>query len=138
VDPLSKRGHGAAKPLAPARPRGEVVDVTRQDTDAGFLDIASGREGLYLCHLPPRTRLLIQTLNSTYRIRITEASEVCVQGGAFFPRPTAARLVGSSSVPGLRLKVGWIGIGLRIELRSRELYVVTSPVRAITTDGLEP
>jgi hypothetical protein len=63
---------------------------------------------------------------------IMQAPEVSVQGGVFFPEPTAARLVGSSLIPGGLLKEGWIGVGLRFELRSRDQYVVTSPVRAIT------
>jgi hypothetical protein len=90
--------------------------------------------GVDLCELPPCTRLLVRTVNSLYRLVIVRPPEVCVQGGAFFPQPTAARLVGASRVPGGWLKVGWIGVGLRIELRSRDQYVVTSPVRAITTD----
>jgi hypothetical protein len=94
--------------------------LTRQDTVGAFLEIVSGGEGVYLCQLPPCTSLLVWTLNSLYRVAIMHPPEVCVQGGAFFPEPTAARLVGSSSVPGGPLKVGWIGIGLRIELRSRD------------------
>jgi hypothetical protein len=106
--------------------------VTRKDINHGFLRVVSGGKGLYLCHLPPRTTLLVRTLNSLYRIVITHAPEVCIQGGAFFPEPTSAWVVGSSSVPGGPLKVGWIGIGLRIELRSGDQYVVTSAVHAIT------
>jgi hypothetical protein len=98
------------------------------------VEIVSGGEGVFLCHLPPRTSLLVLTVNSLYRMVIGRPPQVYVQGGAFFPEPTAARLVGSSRFPGGWLKVGWIGIGRRIELRSRDQYVVTSPVRAITTD----
>lgn len=107
---------------------------TRQDTVGGFSEVVSEGEGVYLCQFPARTTLLIQTLNSLYRIVITQAPEVCIQGGALFPEPTAACLIGSSSVPGARLKAGWIGIGLRIQLRSRDRQIVTSRVRAITAD----
>jgi hypothetical protein len=108
--------------------------LTRQNTLGAFVEIVSGGEGVYLCQLPPCTTLLVWTLNSLYRMVIGRPPEVCVQGGAFFPEPTAARLVGSSRFPGGWLKVGWIGTGLRIELRSRDQYVVTSPVVAVTTD----
>lgn len=111
---------------------GEVIALARRDTLGGFLEIVSSSEGVYLCDLPPCTSLLVWTLNWLYRMVIMQAPEVSVQGGVFFPEPTAARLVGSSRVPGGLLKVGWIGVGLRFELRSRDQYVVTSPVRAIT------
>jgi hypothetical protein len=42
----------------------------------------------------------VWTLKSLYRIVIIDPPEVCIQGGAFFPEPTAARLIGSSRVPG--------------------------------------
>ena len=106
--------------------------MPRRDTLGGFLEIVSSSDGVYLCHLAPCTSLLVWTLNSQYRMVIMHPPDVCVQGGVFFPEPTAARLVGASRVPGGWLKVGWIGVGLRIELRSRDQYVVTSPVRAIT------
>ena len=106
--------------------------MARRDTLDGFLKIVGGGEGVSLCHLAPCTSLLVWTLNSLYRMVIMHPPEVWVRGGAFFHEPTTARLVGSSSVPGSWLKVGWIGVGLRIELRSRDQYVVTSPVRAIS------
>ena len=111
---------------------GEVIALAHRDTLGGFLETVSSSEGVYLCDLPPCTSLLVWTLNSLYRIVIMQSPDVTVQGGAFFPEPTDARLVGSSRVPGGLLKVGWIGVGLRIELRSRDQYVVTSAVRAIT------
>jgi hypothetical protein len=113
-----------------------VIDVTRQDTNHGLLQVVSGGEGVYLSQLPPRTTLLVRTLNSLYRIVTTSGTEVCIRGGEFFPDPTAAWVVGSSRVPGRLLKVGWIGIGLRIELRSGDQYVETSAVHAITAEPL--
>ena len=53
-------------------------------------------------------------------------------GRRLFPYPTPAYLDGSSI--GGRLKVGWIGVGLLMEFRSGDRYVITSPVRAITTE----
>lgn len=71
-----------------------------QKTFDGFQEIVTSREGLYLHDLPPCTSLLVWTLKSLYRIVIIDPPEVCIQGGAFFPEPTAARLIGSSRVPG--------------------------------------
>jgi hypothetical protein len=96
------------------------------------VDIVSSAEGVDVHHLAPSTTLLVWTLNTLYRVVIVQSLDVSVQGGALFPESTAARLVGASFHPGGWLKVGWIGIGLRMELRLASRYVVTSPVRAIT------
>lgn len=85
-----------------------------------------------MCHLEPCTSLLVWTQNSLYRMVVMHPPEVFIRGGIFFPEPTAARLLGSSRIPGGGLKLGWIGVGFRIELRAGSQYVVTSPVRAIT------
>jgi hypothetical protein len=105
--------------------------LTDQNAGGGFLEIEGGSEGVDVFDLPPCTSFVVWTVNSRYRVVSMHRPEVCIQGGVCFPEPTAARLVGSSSVPGGPLRVGWIGIGFRIELRSRDHYVVTSPVRAI-------
>jgi hypothetical protein len=108
-----------------------------EDTFAGLhLEVGAGGKGVYLCHLPPGTRLLVRTVNSIYRIVITHAPEVSIQGGAYFPEPTSAWVVGSSAVGRTWLKVGWIGIDHRIELRSGEQRIMTSPVCTITTESL--
>jgi hypothetical protein len=89
-------------------------------------------DGLHLRHLPPFTTLLIRTLNSVYRVIVTEGPEVCIQGGAFFRDPAAAYLDGAS-IGGRCIRLGWIGVGLRIEMRSGSQRIITSPVRAIIT-----
>jgi hypothetical protein len=89
--------------------------------------------GVYLRDLPPFTTLLVWTTNSLYRLVITRWPEVYVQGGDFFREPTAAYVDGATSgASGLR--VGWIGVGLLVEIRSGGWRMTTSPVRAITTE----
>lgn len=96
-------------------------------------DVVEDIEGVHLCHLPPFTTLLVKTMNSLYRIVITHWPEVCVQGGTFFPDLTSACLDGAS-IGGSCLRVGWIGVGLLVEIRSGSLRIITSPVRAITIE----
>lgn len=96
-----------------------------------LLDVVRRGEGVDVRDLAPASSLFVWTLNTRYRLIITQSQDVFVQGGAFFPEPTAARLIGSSLHPGGWLKVGWVGIDLRLELRAGSRYVVTSPVRAI-------
>ncbi len=95
-----------------------------------FSDVVEDLEGVDLHDLAPFTTLLVRTMNSVYRVVTTPGSEVYVQGGAF-PDPISAHLDGSS-IGGSCLRLGWIGVGLRVEIRSRGRRIITSPVLAIT------
>lgn len=97
------------------------------------VDLIGHVDGVHLRQLAPLTTLLVWTRNSLYRIVVMEGVDVYVQGGAFFPDPTPARLEGASMGGGL-LKLGWIGVGLVMEIRAGGMHVVTSPVRAIATE----
>lgn len=98
-----------------------------------YRDVVEDIEGVHLCRLPPFTTLLVRTMNSLYRVVITQGPEVYVQGGAFFPVPTSASLDGAS-IGGSCLRVGWIGVGLLMEIRSGGRRFITSPVRSIATE----
>ena len=73
------------------------------------------------------TTLLVRTRNSEYHIVVSSGDEVLVKGGQFFPSLTEARFSGAS-VGGSFLKVGWIGVGLRMEILVEGRRIVTSPV----------
>jgi hypothetical protein len=96
-------------------------------------DLVEDTRGVHLRDLPPFTTLLVETLNSRYRVVITRWPEVSVQGGALFPEPTPAYLDGAS-LGGSSLRVGWIGVGLLLDIRSGGTRILTSPVRSITTE----
>ena len=98
-----------------------------------FRALVEDVEGVQLRHLQPFATLLVRTMNSVYRVILTQGLEVYVQGGAFSPGPTAACLDGAS-IGGSCLRVGWIGVGLSLEIRSPGRRIVTSPVRAITIE----
>jgi hypothetical protein len=87
-------------------------------------------EGVDLRHVAPLTDLLVRTMNSLYRVVIADGPRVYVQGGTYFPDPTFAALDGVS-ISGRGVTGGWIGIGLALEIRSGEHWVVTSPVLGI-------
>lgn len=98
-----------------------------------FVNLIDHTEGVYLRQLPPWTTLLVRTTNSLYRVLVTDSSNVYVQGGTFFPYLTAAHLDGAT-LGGSALKAGWIGVGLLMEFQIGGRLIVTSPVRAITTE----
>ena len=106
--------------------------VSRAATLAGFTSAVSSTNGVQLRDLPPMTTLLVRTRNSEYRIVVASGDEVLVKGGHFFPALTEARFRGAS-VGGSFLKVGWIGVGLRMEILAEGRRIVTSPVYDIVT-----
>jgi hypothetical protein len=105
--------------------------VPRTATMDGFLAASTASDGLCLRDLEPLTTLHIQTCNSRYRIVISHQTAIFVQGGRFFPEATDARLEGSSA-GGTLLRMGWIGVGLCMEIWAHGQRIITSPVRSIT------
>ena len=97
-----------------------------------FLKLTRHTQGVELDHLEPSTTLLVWTWNSLYRVIIAKGSDVVVQGGAYFTEPTPAHVEGARA-GGCALKLGWIAIGLLMELRASGRHIVTSPVVAIAT-----
>jgi hypothetical protein len=96
----------------------------------GFASAVRDVRGLAVGELPAITHLRVQTENTLYRLVVLAPgdSDVLVEGGRFFPVKTRARLEGSS-FGGALLKLAWLGVGLRMELRCEGQRIVTSPVR---------
>ena len=98
-----------------------------------FIDLTDRVESVHLRQLPPFTTLLVWTRYSLYRIIVTDGINVHVQGGAFFPDFTPA-LVEGARMSSTFLKSEWIGVGFLMEIWAEGRCIVTSPVRAITTE----
>ena len=86
--------------------------------------------------LPAGTEVIVDTRNSRYRLVMVDGvvRDALVEGGRHFAQQTTARIEGSS-LSGSLLKIGWIGLGLRLELSHGYRRIVTSTVRTITVDG---
>lgn len=105
---------------------GRPVDLTQ----ANHTD-----EGLLLTGLSPFDTVRVQTQNSDYRIFLLDpkTGRALVEGGCHFPEPVEAVVYGStlgSSMP----RVGWIGIGYRIEMWINESVVITSAVKSVRVE----
>lgn len=98
-----------------------------------LIDLIHPVGAVHVRQLPPWTTLLVWTRNSLYRLVVTDGSNMFVQGGTFFPDPTAAVLDGAS-LGGSVLKAGWLGVGLLMEIRIGPRRIVTSAIRAIATE----
>lgn len=98
----------------------------------GFAAAVARADGIGLRDLDALTTVLVRTLNTLYRVIILEPprSTILIQGGAFFPEPTEARLAGAS-LGGSLLKLSWFGCGLRMEVCTEGQRIVTSPVQSI-------
>jgi hypothetical protein len=111
------------------RPLVDRTVPTHAATLDGFAAVATG-PGVSLRQLEPLTELLVQTRNTRYRIVVSQDADIVIQGGSFFPDPTRAHVEGAS-LGGNLLKVGWIGVGLRMEIVAGGRRIVTTAVRSI-------
>jgi hypothetical protein len=118
-----------------ARESSEDRSVPSRSTLSGFAKEALAMPGLALEGLEPLSRLRVRTLNSTYQLTLLDPWEakVLVQGGSYFAQPTEA-IVSGSTFGGSLLKTRWIGCGMRMEIKSADANVVTSPVRSVAVE----
>ena len=110
--------------------KSEVAEIRTSDSLDNLTKISSVLPGIALESLAPLDTLRVRTLNSDYRIFLLDSStgRALVEGGCF-PEPVEA-VVNGSNFGGSTLRVGWIGIGLRIEMWSEDRLVSTSPVQS--------
>lgn len=103
----------------------------------GFAELSSS-EGFALRALAPFDTIRLRTLNSEYYIFLVEpeTGKALVQGGRFFAEPIEA-VVSGSTFGGCMLKMGWIGVGLRVEICYNGQRIVTSPVQALGIEHAE-
>jgi hypothetical protein len=90
--------------------------------------------GLDVRRLPEGTVLVVDTHNSRYRIVMSgRGSRATILGGSYFQEETDVRIEGSA-LAGSLLKVGWIAVGLFMEVASEDMRVVTSRVQSIVVE----
>lgn len=92
--------------------------------------------GIDVRSLPAGSEVVVDTRNSRYRfvMLIDGGPEALVQGGRHFDRGAVVRIEGST-VGRSCLKIGWIGVGLFLELSIAGRPIVTSRVRSICVHG---
>jgi hypothetical protein len=91
----------------------------------------AGNDGVSIESLEPGSILEVTTRNTRYRLTIMDSDgSALITGGSLFPRPTAVRIEGATA-GGAALKIGWIEVGLRLELSIGGRVIVTSPVQSV-------
>lgn len=98
----------------------------------GFTELSSALDGVALRTLAQFDTICARTLNNDYYIFLLEpeSGKALVQGGRYFEEPVEATVSGST-FGGCMLKMGWLGIGLRIEFCASGQRIVTSPVQSL-------
>jgi hypothetical protein len=106
----------------------------------GFAELSASSGGFDLHRLAVNDAIHVRTENSEYRIVVLDPSDLRVQvhGGSFFARPTEATIRGAT-VGGAMLKIGWISVGLQVEIvyspaHNQMQRVVTSPVKKLSLE----
>jgi hypothetical protein len=102
--------------------------------DGVFCDGAA-YSGVSVGDLPRGAVVRVETRHSRYRFQVLDGAQrlAAVHGGCCLGDETVARIDGSRLGESM-LKVGWIGVGFRIELSVGGRVIVTSPVRSITIE----
>ena len=100
-----------------------------------FADLA--RDGIAIQSLPAGTALTVVTCHSEYRLQVIdpEQSRMSIRGGRVFPEWTLTHLLGSTA-GGSALKIGWLGVGLQMEIKAGRTVFLTSRVESIAIDDL--
>jgi hypothetical protein len=98
----------------------------------GFAFRLGDADGVDVRELAAGAVVVVHTRNSCYRLVMVEPERqrVRVSGGDWFHEPTEVQLVGATG-GGSMLKPGWIGVGLRVELRHMNQIITTSRVNAV-------
>jgi RNA polymerase-binding transcription factor len=91
--------------------------------------------GVELETLAPFDTIQVRTRNSDYRVFMLDprTGRALIEGGRDFLEPAEARVTGST-LGGSIFKVGWIGIGLRMEFLADGKIARTSPVQSFNVD----
>jgi hypothetical protein len=92
-------------------------------------------DGVAIESLDPGDVVVVRTQNSVYRVEVLdpERRDVLVSGGAYFAEPTRVRL-GGATAGGSTLKLGWIGVGLQLEVASGRQRTTTSCVESVKVE----
>lgn len=101
----------------------------------GFTELSASLDGFSLRTLSQFDTVCASTQNNEYYIFLLdpESGKAYVQGGRYFEQPIEATISGST-FGGCMLKMGWLGIGLRIEICAGGQRIVTSPVKSLRVE----
>jgi hypothetical protein len=127
-----------ADPVESSSPVGNPISdqiVPRNRTLEGFALEPGCSKGVALQLLAAGTRLTVNTRNTRYQVIVLDPAtrQVTVSGGPTLRKRFEGRLEGATT-GGSLLRLGWIGVGLRMELSTGDRRITTSVVRSVTIE----
>ena len=95
--------------------------------------VSDGLEGVRLNTLTRSDTIHARTLNSDYELTLIDpaSGQVRLKGGKSFASSVEATVSGST-FGGWMIKLGWLGVGLRMEFNTGGQRFVTTPVQSLT------
>jgi hypothetical protein len=98
---------------------------------------AGDDDGLFIESLASGTTLTMQTVHSPYRIVVLDGPRhlARIRGGTMFPEETVVSIEGATGC-GSAVRVGWIIVGLYLELRLGSLRIRSSEVCSVSIVNL--
>ena len=107
------------------------MEIAVRALDDFVLD-CRGADGVAVDSLEPGAALVVETRNSRYQFIVVDGPKrrVIVKGGAKFPMATPVRLDGATA-GGSALKLGWILVGLRLQVSQGRRRIRFSSVRSV-------
>lgn len=104
----------------------------------GVAEISPSLEGLTLMTLKACDTIHVRTRNSVYELFMLdpESGRALARGGEYFAEPAEVTVSGST-FGGCMLKVGWLGVGLRMEIYANGQRTVTSPVQSLSVERVD-
>lgn len=112
-----------------------MYTVPRYCTLDGASAISAKLEGVTLRTLEPCDTIHARTYNHDYEIFLLdpESGRALVRGGKYFVEPTEATVSGST-FGGCMLKLGWLGVGMHMEIHAAGQCLVTTPVESLRVE----
>ena len=105
------------------------VRVPRGATLDGFRELIQANKGISVKDLPLGAILKIRTINSVYTLMMTDGG-VLMKGGHRLPELTLCTYRGAT-FGGANIKLGWVVLGMCMEIEIPEGIMTTSSVQSI-------
>ena len=98
-------------------------------------EIGCSPQGLELASLLCFDTIIVRTTNSEYRILLLDpvTGRALLEGGRQITGPVEVMVLGSSFGDTLP-RVGWLGVGSRMEVCANDGYIRTSPVQSLSVE----
>jgi len=112
-----------------------MYTIPRYGTLEGVTEISPTLDGVTLMTLEACDMIQARTRNSVYEIFLLEpkSGRAMVRGGKHFAEPMEGTVSGST-FGGCMLKIGWLGVGLRMEIYANGHRTVTTPIQSLRVE----